>query len=138
MKPSPFGPRFPVGMQVGMVSRPGFQVQSVQPLGSTSPATITAPTAALAERLATARASTDLTTAEASAIIALPVTVGFGVFAVVASFADPVMAALWSVTMGLITVAIMRHGDANHAMKALAAWLANVAKNDAKADDDAA
>jgi neutral trehalase len=71
-------------------------------------------------------AKSSLSTADAAAIIALPIGVGFGLYAVVVSLSDPLAAAVWAVAATIATTMLMRYGDTNRAMKLVAAWIANM------------
>jgi hypothetical protein len=108
--------------------------QTVTPLSSVSADVVENPIEALVQRLeATDEAGgpTDPSTVDAAAIIALPVGVGFGLYAVVVSVSDPLTAAVWAVAATIATIMVMRYGDTNRAMKIIAAWIANIDENDA-------
>jgi hypothetical protein len=135
--PTPFHPRFPIGMQFALLNQPRPLVQTVQPLSTVSADVVERPIEVLVEQLYafdTGGGQSGLTTAEAAAIIAFPLGVGFGLFAVVVSFSDPVTAAIWSIVAMNVTVMVMRYPDTNRAMKAIAAWIANTSQNDKKDD----
>jgi hypothetical protein len=145
MSPTPFHPRFPIGMQFGLMSsaRPAMAVVTAAPLKSVTADVVQEPMSALIGRLQAVDAASgsteasadvggrgELSTADASAILALPIGGGFGVYAVVVTMSDPVTAAIWALAAFIATVALMRYGDTNQALKAVAAWIANVSEND--------
>lgn len=135
--PTPFHPRFPTGMQFALLNQPRPLLRTVQPLRTVSADVVERPIEVLVEQLYdfdAGGAGSGLTTVDAAAIIALPLGVGFGLFAVVVSFSDPVTAAIWSIAAMIVTIVVMRNRDTNRAMKAIAAWIANVSRND-KEDD---
>lgn len=124
-------------MQFALLNQPRPLVQIVQPRSTVSADVVERPIEALVEQLYdfdAGEAESRLTTADAAAIIALPLGVGFGLFAVVVSFSDPVTAAIWSLAAVIVTIAVMRHPDTNRAMKAIASGIANIREND-KEDD---
>jgi Flp pilus assembly protein TadB len=131
-------------MQFALLSSPRLSVHTVAPLSSVSAAALENPIEALVQRLeamsevgastgpssADAAPRTSLSTADAAAIIALPLGVGFGLYAVVVTVSDPLTAAVWAVAATIAAIMVMRYGDTNRAMKVLAAWIAKIDEND--------
>jgi hypothetical protein len=125
-------------MQFGLLSSPRVSLQTVAPLSSVSTGLVGNAIEALVQRLeaaddagAPARVGTadagtqaSLSTADAAAIIAFPLGIGFGLYAVVVSVSDPLTAAVWAVAATIATVLLLRYGDTNRAMKIVAAWVA--------------